>query len=303
LRGVDVRREWSHIDLLITSSEPPLVIVVENKVGSQEHSGQLSRYQETVKSQYPKARALYVYLTPSGDEPSETTWVPYGYSDLHRVLTRVRDTYRDAIGEDVLTFLDHYLNLIGNRFMNDPKIDELCQRIYKNHRRALDLIYERVGNPASGTLAEVETLVRSDPRWHVFYRGGNLVDFVPSSWLSWLPPVGLDRKDDPRSWLILRFEVNRGKLDFYVEVRRLPDLAKRRRIVDALIAEGPRFGFKHRGREATDNYTRVSGREQVAKWDDEGEPELDLIRGAVKKKLDEVFPKLEGVPSILKPLV
>jgi hypothetical protein len=125
--------------------------------------------------------------------------VPYSYADLHRVLTRVRTTYDSAIGDDVLIFLDHYLNLIGNRFMNDATIDEPCQRIYKNHRRALDLIYERVGNPASAVLEEAESVVRKDPRWHVFYRAGNLFDFVPSSWLNWLPPIGLDRKDDPRS--------------------------------------------------------------------------------------------------------
>jgi hypothetical protein len=41
LRGVEVRRERGHIDLLITCHEPPFVIVVENKLGSQEHSGQL----------------------------------------------------------------------------------------------------------------------------------------------------------------------------------------------------------------------------------------------------------------------
>ena len=86
---MNVRREWGHIDLLITCEEPPFVIVIENKVGSREHSGQLDRYQKTITNQYPQARPLYVYLTPSGDEPSEKAWVPYGYSDIHRVLKRL----------------------------------------------------------------------------------------------------------------------------------------------------------------------------------------------------------------------
>src|SRR5438445_612442 len=37
LKGVNVRREWGHIDLLITCEEPPFAIVIENKVGSHEH--------------------------------------------------------------------------------------------------------------------------------------------------------------------------------------------------------------------------------------------------------------------------
>lgn len=302
LRGVDVRREWGHIDLLITCHQPPFVIVIENKVESHEHSEQLSRYRATIRDQYPDARPLYVYLTPKADEPSEDAWVPYSYADIHRVLTRVRMTYHNAIGEDVLVFLDHYLSLIGARFMNDAKIDELCQRIYKNHRHALELIFERVGSPTSGVLAEAETVLREDPRWHVFYRAANTIDFVPKVWLEWLPPVGLDRKDEPRSWFILRLELYAGKLDYYVEVRRMADLTKRREIVARLIAGGPRFGFRHSGREVKDNYTRVSGRERVTKWNEDDEPEPDTIRAAVKKKLDEIFPKLEGVPLILKPL-
>lgn len=51
LRGVSVRREWRHIDLLITCEEPPFVVAVENKVGSHEHSGQLSRYEKTMNNQ------------------------------------------------------------------------------------------------------------------------------------------------------------------------------------------------------------------------------------------------------------
>jgi hypothetical protein len=302
LQGVDVRREWGHIDLLITCHQPPFVIVIENKVESHEHSDQLSRYRAIIRDQYPEARPLYVYLTPKADEPSEDAWVPYSYADIHRVFTRVRTTYHNAIGEDVLVFLDHYLSLIGARFMNDAKIDELCQRIYKNHRHALELIYQRVGSPASGVLAEAETVLRGDPHWHVFYRVGNVIDFVPKVWLNWLPPVGLDRKDEPRAWFILRFELYAGRLDFYVEVRRMADLAKRRKIVERLIAEGDQFGFRHSGREIKDNYTRVSGREHVMKWKEDDEPEADTIRAAVKKKLGEILPKLEGVPVILKPL-
>lgn len=303
LRGVEVRREWVHIDLLITCDEPPFAVVVENKVDSHEHSDQLSRYQETMKSQYPEVPSLYVYLTPNGEEPSQTDWVPYSYSDLHRVLTRIRTAYQSAIGGDVLVFLDHYINLIGNRFMDDPRIDELCRRIYKNHRRALEVLFERVGNPASGVLAEVESQLRSDARWHVVSRSSNFIDFLPESWLKWLPPLGL-RRDEPKAWFVLRFEAFTNKLDFYVEVRRMEDVGKRRQIVEALIKNGSRLGFKHRGGTITDNYTRVSGRDRVLKWDENGdEPEAEAIHAATRKKLDSVFAKIEAVPAILKGLV
>ena len=42
--------------------------------------------------------------------------------------------------------------------------DELCQRIYKNHRRALELIFDRIGSLASGILAEAEAALRRGAR-------------------------------------------------------------------------------------------------------------------------------------------
>ena len=69
--------------------------------------------------------------------------------------------------------------------------------------------------------------------------------------------------------------------------------------MERLIAKGSQFGFRHRqgGREIRDNYTRVSGRERIiAEWDEDDEPEPDAIRAAVKKKLDEIYPKLADVP-------
>lgn len=306
LRGVQVRREWSNIDLLITAREPSLVIVVENKVRSGEHSDQLTRYKETIDRHFPNARPLYVFLTADGAEPSEEEWVPYSYADLHRVLSRVRHTYENAIGDDVLVFLDHYLNLIGTRFMDDPKINELCERIYKNHRQALELIYHRVGTPASSTAAEVEACLRDDARWHLFSRSGGTIDFVPKDWMAWLPPIGLDSKEDRQRWLVLRFEVSEGHLDFYVEVRRMQDLAKRREIVQALLKDGENFGVvrKQQGKvKFKDFYTRLSSRERVLSWHDDEMPHTDVIHSAVKKKLNELYPKLTNLPAALAPIL
>ena len=74
-------------------------------------------------------------------------------------------------------------------------------------------------------------------------------------------------------------------------------------IVETLIENGEKFGFKHSGREVTDNYTRVSGRERLVSWDEDEEPEPDAIRTAVREKLDKIYPKLAAIPPILKALV
>lgn len=307
LRGVIVKREWEHIDLCITCQQPAFVVVIENKVDSREHSDQLRRYKLTADHHFPNHRPLFVYLTPTGEEASDGHWVSYSYGQIHRVLDRVRKTNENSIGEDVLVFLDHYLNLIGTRFMSETleskRIDELCQRIYKNHRLALDLIFERVGSPSSGVLAHAEESLREDSRWHVYHRSRTQIDFIPKEWLDWMPKLGIDSSSDPRSWIKFRLELYSKSLDLYVEVGRIDDLKLRRAVIDKLIAEGQQFGFKHSGREITDNYTRVSGREKLLRWNEEEEPESIDVQTAVREKLDDKFPKLEGVPSVLKPLL
>lgn len=121
LRGVDVRREWKRVDVLITCKEPRFVVAIENKVDSGEHSNQLARYRAEIAAAFPGWPALHVFLTVGGEDPSDAAWMPYSYGDVRRVLSRVRERYDRAIGDDVRVFLDHYLHLIETRFMEDPR--------------------------------------------------------------------------------------------------------------------------------------------------------------------------------------
>jgi hypothetical protein len=304
LRGVDIRREWNRIDLLITSREPAFVVVIENKIDSSEHSDQLGRYQQTIAKHFPGARPLYVYLTRTGGEASKANWVSYSYQRIFEVLTRVCKTYEGAIGDDVLVFLKHYLNLIETHFMDNPDIDRLCKQIWKHHRQALQLIYEREGNPASGVMSDVEQAVINDGRWHVFYRAADVVDFVPKNWIDWMPPMGLDRKEQPKSWFVFRFSLYEKTLDYYVELRRMEDAALRKRIVDALLSNGEQFGFvRKQTREAKEFYTRVSGRERVIVFDGDEVPNAETTHAAVKKRLDLVYPKTAALGQFLQSLL
>lgn len=301
LRGVEVFRERDRIDLEIVCREPRFVIAIENKVDSGEHGDQLARYRGSIRRRHGDSPTMFVFLTPGGDDASEPSWVPYSYQQLHHTLSRVRASNHNSIGDDVLAFLDHYLNLIGTRFMNDAKIDELCERIFRNHRQAIELIYDRVGRPGSGPLACVEATVRSDPRWHVFYRSGTVVDFVPRDFGAWLPKIGLDRKTEPQSWFIIRFEVYRNHLYHYAEVRRIGDLERRRRIIDALLKEPTAIGFKKpQASKVKDEYTRVCGKTRLLEWSDENAPDDDAVAAAVMAKLNQLAPFMPQLAERLK---
>ncbi|TWU48736.1 hypothetical protein Poly51_46390 [Rubripirellula tenax] len=81
--------------------------------------------------------------------------------------------------------------------MDDPDIETPCQRIYKNHRQALELIYKYAGSPAARLLGEIEeAITKHADKWHILNKTTKAVNFVPEEWLKWMPEVGSRPKFD-----------------------------------------------------------------------------------------------------------
>lgn len=57
LEQMEVRREWQRIDILLLDEPNRLAVIIENKIGTGEHSDQLRRYHRTVTEHYPGWRA------------------------------------------------------------------------------------------------------------------------------------------------------------------------------------------------------------------------------------------------------
>ena len=281
LRGVEVRREWRHINILIRCERPSFVIAIENKIRSGEHSNQLDRYRKVVESEFGGVKGMYVFLTVDGDDPSEDAkpnWAPYSYADLHRVLLRVRNASATSIGSDVLAFLDHYLRLIRGRLMDDQTIIDLCQRIYRTHRQALQLIYEHAGSPAAGILGEIERAITEHPGgWKVINSTSKVVIFIPNQWNEMLPEIGIRPKFDRRHWLVLRFEI-RPKRGFYAaSVWPTKDTDLRQRVITRLTANKKEFGFRLFLKNTFGKWTQL-GRESIGEWaEDEGPDEVKVL--------------------------
>ncbi len=138
-----VYREWKNIDLLLVSEHHNIVIAIENKIWSGEHSNQLSRYQQLVETHYSGYQLYYGYLTPSGLPPeSNDCWLALSYQQVAQVLTKTLKRSRSAISEQVASSLEQYLQMLERHILEDSEISRLCQKIYAQHRHALDLIFE-----------------------------------------------------------------------------------------------------------------------------------------------------------------
>jgi hypothetical protein len=268
-RGVEIRREWRHVDILIRCDEPQFVIAIENKSASDvvEKAAKLNRYEEEVARAFPGWRTGFVYLTPDGGEASRERWTTYTYRDIHRVLERCRGTNAGAIGDDVALALGHYLRMIGSRFMDDSSIDELCKRIYTNHRQALELIFEHGKRDAfeEGAASAIEKWgkaeVLASQASGVWFLPLDIADRVPGNAVAW---KHLSRPVSVVCRLQRGKKKSRVRLIF--EMTAMTDPALKNRVFKALSQRG--FKFSNQAADPDARYSRFYRLVREADLDD-----------------------------------
>ena len=145
LANIEVANERHHIDILLIGGTDGFVCLIENKVGAEEHSGQLGRYLETVEREYEGLNPFPIFLTPDGVEPETQVdaerYVPLDYGTVADLIERTLRTRGSTIGASVVGFLEQYARTLRRHVLNTTdNIDELALQIYDNHRAAIDLI-------------------------------------------------------------------------------------------------------------------------------------------------------------------
>lgn len=142
LDDLEVRREWRNIDLMLLDEEHEMVVIIENKIKSSEHSNQLQRYWDIVQNRFPTFRTWALYLTPEGDQPSHEDYLPINYQLIAELVEGLLKTRQSTLGPDVYTLMEHYAQMLRRHIVSESEIADLCRRIYRKHQRALDMIYE-----------------------------------------------------------------------------------------------------------------------------------------------------------------
>lgn len=189
LRDVEIHREWKHIDLLFVmefTDRSKWIISIENKVGSKQHSNQLRRYREIIEQSFPEAdKRIFIFLTKDEETPEDDTYICATYDQVHDCLETCRDSNLQLIGQEPRVLIDNYLRLLEEKFMNESEIAELAHKIYKQHKHALDLIYEH--RPDSIKLVSdklQELLSKSEDELGIRMAKSNkwYVRFTPKAW-------------------------------------------------------------------------------------------------------------------------
>ncbi len=142
---VEVRREWNNIDLLLILNEENAryVVAIENKIFSLEHGDQLNRYRTIIRDEFGHdSKTIFVYLTPDNAEPTDEKWVAFSYIEIADLLKDVLERKKDTISQQIYNFISHYEVIVRRYLVGSSEVELICQKIYKKHQKALDLIFQ-----------------------------------------------------------------------------------------------------------------------------------------------------------------
>ena len=183
LTETQVYRERHNIDILLVNETEKFLVVIENKIWSGEQPGQLERYRKTVEQYYPDYALVCLFLTPEGDEPTEEdAYIPVDYTVVCETLEGLLGDRGSSLGDDVLTAISHYTQMLRRYIVKDSEIADLARRIYTRHRKALDIIYEYKPDKQLELSLELKKLVEGNQSLHVEYADKVYVGFCPKSW-------------------------------------------------------------------------------------------------------------------------
>jgi hypothetical protein len=182
-----VRREHQYIDILLTNEAHKLAVIIENKVWTTEHSDQLERYYRVVQHSHPDWRVFGIYLTPLGDIPSHEVYLPFGYAAVCEIVDSILEARGSALDPEVQMTLKHYTEMVRRNIVGDSEIARLCQRLYQEHQRAFDLVFqhrfatqETIRRTLVRLIGQTPGLIH-DGGW-INYPSEGYVDFAVQEW-------------------------------------------------------------------------------------------------------------------------
>lgn len=334
MRDADIRCEWNNIDIFILSPQNRWAFIVENKVYSTQHAGQLSKYRNRVielfRAQDASSEATTtvdisgIFLTLQEEDAEDSEYTSIKYENICHFLGNYLAQESYLLTPEVTTFLTHYLEILEEMTgmsKERSEMEALARQLYRNHKKVLDFIIEH-GSGSDFTLAVRRVFGENPERDEIINIDGcevmyfnlskSLVSFLPAPWRDELDKLKLTWTGYETWWagypFIAWVEMRsgedgvRGHLKLIAEVGPISNHEIRKDVIDAIKAlaseqKMERIRFQAGASDEGRLYSRFLRKNTIAVNDVHDTDELER---KLKQLISNFVPEFELVTKVIR---
>ena len=251
-----VRREASiehdggtgFLDIRILNEQAKFLCAVENKVWSPESGNQLAFYRKALEEHYPGYTIRLVFLTPKEDIPQDATerdyWITFDYARISQIIHRTVEEKGASVHQDVAAALRQYGITLRRNIVPEvsDEFHNLARKIYRKHKRAIDLIIEHRDQYEPNYVTEGFRMVRKAVDMQKKWREGRCdhpyARFVSVDWDRY---EVLKTDSWPKSLLLFQIRVTNHGADLSLCFAKIGPDDLKKRLYDRVTADPGMF--------------------------------------------------------------
>ena len=303
LEGTEVITEWNNIDILLKNEEYKFVCVIENKIGTQDHDGQLNDYKKRIDDRFKdtsvqKWKRSFLYLTPHGDAPlddKENVYINISYDEhIIKLIEKILARHSTNLSVDVLSFITHYKNILLEKIMENTDIKKLCREIYRNNKVALDLIIDNRPDVRYNIADILTEMINEDGSFEIIWTNYRIITFFPKAFNNY-PFLKFGEKQK-----IIMFNIDMDTKSMIINARLAAGEQKIRQIIwDTSLTKPELF---HVGKGKLSNTTKILDWESCYEnYDDATLWSEEKLRDDLAKKWTKYKIRINKMLDILLP--
>jgi hypothetical protein len=284
---VEVMREEKDADIVVVSRSNKVIVIIENKINSKEHSNQLQRYKTAFKEDFVDYAHLHVFLTLSGEAPSDDSYFILTHYTILKTLESILKVKGEVIPENIKTFLLYYAEAIKELSMSDDQLVALCRNIYSKYKKEIDYIYN-IGNLIDISIA-LDDFKKEFADANVYWFNQKSIWFNTADLKTGGQSAGNWGDGFPYSYWFENYYNTSLKL--VLEIGPFENTSQRPSFMEAL--EMNNVGFRASAKSPSSVYTRIWTKTiKIKDWFDRDEILGAMIKLYENKNLKEIHGKL-----------
>lgn len=140
-----VTREEKNIDIQVKSPNNKLILIIENKIESDESEYQLTKYYNEIKASHYDWFKIPVYLTLEGKEAKyHDKFGSFSHGQVLQIIEETLSLKDQYLQPSIKEFILYYFLSLKTTIGMNPEIAKMCKEIYTNHQLAADTLFQYI---------------------------------------------------------------------------------------------------------------------------------------------------------------